>query len=66
MTIASFIKFAAVLIAALLLGRWFDKERKISRMKGQPWFTPWRSTPGIVIIIVLILLIVLRIYLTIK
>jgi hypothetical protein len=53
----------AIFAAAVILGRWFDKERKISQAKGLPWHTPWLSAPGILIIIILALLIVARAYL---
>jgi hypothetical protein len=53
----------AVFIAAVILGGWFDKERKISRAKGLPWHAPWLSTPGILIMIIFALLIAVRVYL---
>ncbi len=64
MTISIFIKYTAVVIAAVLLGRWFDKNRTISRAKGQPWYTPWKTIPGVLIIIILIILVIIRIVLS--
>jgi hypothetical protein len=52
----------AVLVASLLLGRWYDQERKELKAKGEPWFKSWVTLPGILIIIILCLLICLRIY----
>ena len=49
----------SVVIAALILGRWFDRERKKSEANGEPWYKPWRSIPGILIIVVICFLIVL-------
>lgn len=63
MEILGYIKYVAVLVAALLLGRWFDQERKKLKADGQPAHKTWLTLPGILIIIVLILLVGLRIYL---
>jgi uncharacterized membrane protein YidH (DUF202 family) len=62
-SVTTLIKYVAVFTAAVILGSWFDKERKISRAKGLPWHTPWFSAPGILIIIILALLIAVRAYL---
>jgi uncharacterized membrane protein YidH (DUF202 family) len=59
-----YIKLAAVLAAALLLGRWYDQERKKLKAKGEPWLKSWLTVPGILIIIILCLLIFLRIYIS--
>ncbi len=61
-TFLYYLKLAAVLVAALLLGRWYDQERKELKAKGESWFKSWLTTPGILIIIILCLLVFLRIY----
>jgi hypothetical protein len=43
-------KVCAVLIASALLGNWFLLEVKASKRRGLPWYTPYLSTPGILII----------------
>lgn len=55
-------KYGAVLLAALLLGRWFDSERRRLRRQGAPPFSEWRTLPGILIIAALVALIVLRLF----
>jgi hypothetical protein len=55
-------KYAAVLLAALLLGRWFDSERRRLRRQGAPPLSEWRSLPGILIIAALLALIALRLF----
>ncbi|MFZ5571573.1 MAG: hypothetical protein ACOZF0_14320 [Thermodesulfobacteriota bacterium] len=57
-------KYLAVLLAALILGRWFDQERKRLRAQGLPWHHAWRTTPGVIIIICIGLLIALRLLLS--
>lgn len=66
MTLVKFIEYIAVLISAILLGKWFDSNRKISKLKGLPWYTPWLSAPGILIILILSILISIRIFLSTK
>ncbi len=43
----------SMVVVALILGRWFDLERKKSEVQGKPWYTAWLSTPGIMIIIII-------------
>lgn len=58
--ILKWIQMLSVVIAALFLGRWFDQERKKSEAAGDPWYTPWRSVPGILIIVVICFFLVLK------
>ena len=53
------LKMIAVLGAAALLGNWFLSELKRSRASGQPWYRPYLSVPGLLIIVIVILLPVL-------
>jgi len=61
-TLLYYLKLAAVLVAALMIGRWYDQERKDLKAKGEPWLRSWLTVPGILIIIILCLLVSLRIY----
>jgi hypothetical protein len=50
------------MIAGVLIGRWFNDERKKLKTRGEPWHQTWLTPPGILIIIVLCALAVLRWY----
>ncbi len=54
--------YAAVVIAALLLGRWYSRERDRLLYKGEPWIKSWTSVPGIIILVILAILIAAKIY----
>jgi len=58
-TIVNFLKMLAVLGAAMLLGNWFLTEIKDARKQGKPWYVPYFSVPGILIILFLILPIII-------
>ncbi len=60
--IVELIKMIAVVAAAATLGNWFLKEIKKSRARRSPWYTPYISLPGILVIIAILLPIL--IYLT--
>jgi len=55
------IKFIPPFIAALILGHWLHKEVRKARALGRPWYTPYLSTPGILIIVILATLIGVRV-----
>lgn len=50
------IKMAAVLMAAILLGNWFLAEVKSAKAQRKPWYRPYLSLPGIVILLIAIAL----------
>lgn len=54
--VAQIIKLAAVLIAAIMLGNWFLREVKSARARKKPWYTPYLSPPGIMILLIAIAL----------
>lgn len=58
-TFAAIVKIIAPLVAAILLGNWFLSEVKKARIKGGPWYQPYLSIPGVMIILVILLLPVL-------
>jgi hypothetical protein len=44
------IKYAGVLIAAIIIGNWFLAEVKKAGRKQQPWYKPYLSLPGLIIL----------------
>ena len=50
------IEMAAVLMAAILLGNWFLAEVKSAKAQRKPWYAPYLSLPGIVILLIAIAL----------
>lgn len=57
------IKYLPVLIAALLLGNWFMTEVKKAKIQQKPWYAPYISIPGILILLVISLPIFIKIFL---
>jgi len=56
------LKAIPILIAALILGNSFLAELKKARVQGLPWYKPYLTPPGIIIlIIILVVPIVLKI-----
>jgi hypothetical protein len=53
---AQIIKMLAVLAAAALLGNWFLHELQSARRKGKPWYAPYLTPPGILIILAAVFL----------
>ena len=56
----SLLKFVPVVIAAVLLGNWFLKEVKRAKLANKPWYTPYLTIPGILVIIIVLLPVFLR------
>ena len=44
------VRLAAVLIAAILIGNWFLAEVRKSKIKQEPWYKPYISPPGLIIL----------------
>jgi hypothetical protein len=55
-----YIGYAAVILSALLLGRWYSRERDKLLMQGEPWIKSWTTLPGLMILIILAVLIALK------
>ncbi len=51
----SIIKFISVIIASVLIGRWFLSELKSAQKNQKPWYVPYISIPGIIIIIAILI-----------
>ena len=54
--ITKILRFLAPLVAAILVGNWFLSEVKKERATNQPWYRPYLSTPGLLIILAAILI----------
>jgi hypothetical protein len=44
------IKYAAVLVAAIIIGNWFLTEARKAKMNKEPWYKPYLSLPGLIIL----------------
>lgn len=55
MTVFGIIKAVAVLAAAGILGNWFLAEVKKSKIKNEPWYKPYLSLPGLLVIFAVLL-----------
>lgn len=53
---------AAVLLAASLLGNWFLSELKKARVLQKPWYAPYLTLPGLLMIIALFIPIVVWVH----
>jgi len=56
-----FLSFISVVVASVLIGSWFLDEIKQAKMNHLPWYKPYLTFPGIVIIIALLCPVFLRI-----
>ncbi len=53
------IKYAAVLVAALIIGNWFLAETRKAKTNKEPWYKPYISVPGLIILAALSLPLIL-------
>ena len=44
------VKYVAVLAAAMIIGNWFLIEVKKAKCNEQPWYKPYFSIPGLIIL----------------
>ncbi|MBT3312210.1 MAG: hypothetical protein HN737_05820 [Desulfobacterales bacterium] len=56
-------KFAAVILAALIIGRWFKAELDKAIINKEPWYTAYLSIPGLIIILAILSPIIYKIIL---
>jgi hypothetical protein len=54
-SLLSYLKVIPILIAAMILGNWFLSEVKKNRESKAPWYTPYLSIPGILIIVIILI-----------
>ena len=52
-------KYAAVLIASIIIGNWFLGEVRKAKINKAPWYKPYFSLPGLIILAALLLPLVL-------
>ncbi|MFH0998262.1 MAG: hypothetical protein V1844_22580 [Pseudomonadota bacterium] len=57
--VISLLKMAAVLLAASFLGNWFLSELKKARVLQKPWYTPYLTLPGLLMIIAIFIPVVI-------
>ncbi|MCF8078538.1 MAG: hypothetical protein K9K88_04575 [Desulfobacterales bacterium] len=53
-TLIANLKYAPVLIAALIVGHMFFKEVRKYHRQGAPWYKPYLTVPGIIVILALL------------
>jgi hypothetical protein len=58
-TLKTILKIIAPLVAAILVGNWFMSEVKKSRLNRGPWYQPYISIPGLLIILAILLPVIL-------
>ena len=56
-------KLLAVLVAAILLGNWFLTELKKARLAAKPWYAPYLSLPGALILLAILTPVFIRLFL---
>ena len=61
-TVIQIARMAALMIAAIFLGRWFLQEVRRVRAQGRPMYEAYLSIPGILIILVVLSPILIRIF----
>ena len=52
-TIFNILKYIAVLVAAIVIGNWFLAEVRKAKINKQPWYKPYISVPGLIILVAL-------------
>ena len=56
------VKALPILAAAFLLGNWFLAEVRKAKAAARPWYAPYLTLPGVLIIIVLMIPVYLRFF----
>ena len=44
------VKLVAVLVAASIIGNWFLAEVRKAKLRKEPWYKPYLSVPGLIIL----------------
>jgi hypothetical protein len=50
LNLLNLIKYVAVLVAAIIVGNWFLSEVRKAKANSQPWYKPYLSLPGLIIV----------------
>ena len=53
------IKYVAVLVAAIIIGNWFLTEARKAKANKEPWYKPYVSLPGLIMLAALSLPLIL-------
>ncbi|MCJ8502500.1 hypothetical protein [Desulfatitalea alkaliphila] len=56
------IQYACALIAAVIVGNWFLKETRKLKAAGAPWYAPYFTPPGMIILTAVVLLPILLVF----
>jgi hypothetical protein len=56
MKLIQLVSYICVLGASMVLGNWFLTELRRARAARKPWYSPYLSVPGILILAVVLLL----------
>ena len=54
-TLITILKLASLLGATMILGNWFLSEVKKAKIKQLPWYKPYLTLPGVIIIAAIML-----------
>jgi hypothetical protein len=57
--VINLLKLVAILIAAIIIGNWYQSEARKLRARDRPWYAVYSTLPGILIILVIFLPILL-------
>jgi H+/Cl- antiporter ClcA len=49
------LKLIMPLLAAVIVGNWFLGEAKRAKLAGKPWYTPYLTIPGLLVLIALMI-----------
>jgi len=61
--VMSILKAIPILVAAIFLGNWFLSEVKKAKATGKPWYAPYLTIPGILILIAFMIPVYIRFFL---
>lgn len=56
------VKAAAALCAAALVGTWFLDEVKKAKNRNAPWYSPYLSPPGLIILAALLAPVLIKLF----
>ena len=60
--VLSLLKAIPILAAAFFLGNWFLSEVKKAKSAGKPWYAPYLTIPGLLILITFMIPVYLRFF----
>lgn len=49
--VMNLLKVVPIFIAAMLIGNWFLSEVRKAKMTGAPWYTPYLTIPGALVVL---------------